>query len=169
MPHPIAKTALRLTAGLLITVTLAVGSYWYYLDRVLPEKWNHKNTAELREINKTKSGSAAKFAAFIKDVEAARSWKIYITSGLLSPEEQANLKLQNTQNAAAYRSKHVLGLAIDINLFQRHWFGYRQLMKASERKRWEASGILAIVNKHGLKWGGSFKSYYDPVHFEITK
>lgn len=103
-----------------------------------------------------------KFRQFIKDVEAS-GWKVIITSGYRSFEKQAQLKKENPKNAAPGRSRHNYGLAIDINAQS----GSKWLRKASSKEAWTKSGIVAIAERHGLKWGGSFAGYWDPVHFEV--
>ena len=150
-------------------VIMVVGGYFAYFDFLLPIQWRRNNQLQLSRIHETKPSSASLFRHFIEDVEAETGWKVFITSGLRSSEEQAALKRLNAKNASAERSKHVLGLAIDLNLVQRQWFGYQRLTKVCNRGRWKVSGVLRIADRHGLKWGGDFSSYYDPVHFEITK
>ncbi len=103
-----------------------------------------------------------RFRAFIRDVEAS-GWKVIITSGYRSWQRQAELKRQNSKNASPGRSRHNYGLAIDINAQSGSTF----LRKASSRDAWMKSGIVAIAEKHGLKWGGNFSNYWDPIHFEV--
>lgn len=103
-----------------------------------------------------------KFRQFIKAIEAT-GWKVVITSGYRSFEKQAQLKKENSKNAAAGRSKHNYGMAIDINAQS----GSKILRKASSKESWTNSGIPGIAEKMGLKWGGSFANYWDPIHFEI--
>lgn len=104
----------------------------------------------------------ARFRQFIKAVEDS-GWKVIITSGYRSFAKQAELKRQNPKNAAPGRSRHNYGIAIDINAQS----GSKWLRKASSRQAWLDSGIPQIAEKMGMKWGGNFNNYWDPVHFEI--
>lgn len=68
-------------------------------------------------------------------------------------------RLVQSGRSQTYRSKHLLGLAFDIDIrgFRREeipkWF-------------WDELGPAAEAYL-GLRWGGRFKSLYDPGHFEI--
>lgn len=45
--------------------------------------------------------------------------------------------------------------------------GTSYLRKASSKEAWEATGIPNIARDMGIRWGGDFKTYYDPVHFDL--
>ena len=107
------------------------------------------------------------FNAFIHDIEKETDWQILITSGYRTVEEQEILKKRDARNARAGQSKHNFGKAIDINLYQSTWMTGKWLLKSSPKKHWEDSDVLKIAKRYNLKWGGDFKLYYDPVHFEI--
>lgn len=62
-------------------------------------------------------------------------------------------------------SYHTFALAIDINLVNQTT-GER-LMKASKSALWEATGVPSYARSIGLRWGGNFASYYDPIHFDL--
>jgi D-alanyl-D-alanine carboxypeptidase len=96
-----------------------------------------------------------------------RIGRYLITRGYRTVEEQEILKKRDDRNARAGQSKHNFGKAIGINLYQSTWMTGKWLVKSSSKKRWEDSGILKIAKRYNLRWGGDFKSYYDPVHFEI--
>jgi hypothetical protein len=102
-----------------------------------------------------------KFRQFIRDVEQS-GWSVIVTSGYRTFARQAQLRAQDSRNAQPGLSLHNYGLAIDINA-QR---GATWLRKASSRKAWVDSGIPAIAKRHGLRWGGDFTGYHDPVHFD---
>jgi hypothetical protein len=106
------------------------------------------------------------FNNFISAVESETEWNVNITSGKRTPEQQAELKRQNPKNASAYNSKHVYGLAIDINLYSTYTLQY--IRKADTKATWLSTGVPEIAKRFGLKWGGDFKTYHDPVHFEFA-
>jgi hypothetical protein len=61
-----------------------------------------------------------------------------------------------------------LGRAVDICLYKKHNFVFTKwIVKSTSKEEWENTNILKIAKKYNLKWGGNFKGYYDPVHFEI--
>jgi hypothetical protein len=121
----------------------------------------------LRGIKSTDLKSHTAFSNFIKDIEKETNWQVYMTSGYRTEDEQERLNEKDARNADAGQSKHNFGKAIDLNLYKNNWIGNVWLMKATDKKHWEDSGVLKLAQKNGLKWGGNFKNYYDPVHFEI--
>lgn len=117
----------------------------------------------LKELN---PAYQKRFRQFIADIEKI-GYKVLITSGYRSFEEQAELKRQNSKNASSGRSMHNYGTAIDINLISKK--DGSQLMKASSSYDWEQTGVVSLAKKYGFKWGGAeaFGGYHDPVHFEV--
>jgi len=107
------------------------------------------------------------FRKFIAEIEKNTNYKVLITSGFRSFAKQAQLHLENSSNAAAGKSLHNFGLAIDINLVSKK--DGSMLMKASSDESWKKSGVLDIAKKLGLEWGGGgkFGSYDDRVHFQV--
>jgi hypothetical protein len=126
---------------------------------------NNSALNELGEINKE---YAARFKSFIDDTEKETGWKVEIISGLRSKEEQIQLKRDNPQNAAVNKSRHVLGRAIDINLYKREGIFTLRLKKFSPKASWQKTGIPEIAKRYRLLWGGTYRNYHDPVHFEIN-
>ena len=106
------------------------------------------------------------FRDFVTAIETETDWNVHISSGKRTPEQQAELKGKDPRNAAAFSSKHVLGQAIDINLYSTYTLQY--IRKSDSKEEWLATGVPAIAKRFGLKWGGDFKTYHDPVHFEFT-
>ena len=41
------------------------------------------------------------------------------------------------------------------------------LMKATDKATWQNSGVPAIGEAVGMRWGGHFSSNYDPIHFDL--
>ena len=105
---------------------------------------------------------------YIKLSIVETDWSVEIISGLRSREKQKELLRENGKNAAVDKSRHVLGRAIDINLYKRNWLWRIWLKKYNSKKDWKNSGVVRISEKYGLLWGGSYHSYHDPVHFEIN-
>jgi hypothetical protein len=147
---------------LIIFFSLTVIGKFLYSETLLQQ--NERMLAEIQTVNPT---SFARFDKFIQDIETHTKWRVYVTSSFRTAEEQAELRQDDPRNARSGKSKHNLGRAIDLNLYpaQQVWKGW--LRKSSPKKSWEQSGVIEIAHKHGLKWGGHFKTYYDPVHFEI--
>lgn len=106
-----------------------------------------------------------RFKKFIKRVEDETDYSVYITSGYRTFEKQDQLHKANSKNAKPGYSLHNYGLAIDINLFK----GDSWIRKASPKQDWINSGAVKIAKEEGLRWGGDFSNYYDPVHFDYYK
>lgn len=116
-------------------------------------------------LAKLQPDASKKLTAFITKIESTSSWKVEIISGLRTKERQAELKNENAKNASPNNSKHVKGLAIDINLYKP--FSFEKLKKSSAKTAWASTGIREIAAELGLEWGGDYKSYHDPVHLEL--
>jgi hypothetical protein len=125
------------------------------------------NWRRLSEIEGVSKASYQTFSKFIDDIESQTEWNVEIISGLRSRERQKELQKENSKNASVDKSRHVLGKAIDINLYQKNWLWRVWLKKFNSRKDWKNTGVVRISEKYGLLWGGSYHNYHDPVHFEI--
>ena len=125
------------------------------------------NWRRLSEIEDVSEASYRTFSRFVDDIESQTEWNVVIISGLRSREKQKELLRENSKNAAVDKSRHVLGRAIDINLYKKNWLWRVWLKKFNSKKDWRNSGVVRISEKYGLLWGGSYRSYHDPVHFEI--
>ncbi len=125
------------------------------------------NWRRLSEIEDVSVNSYRTFSRFIDDIESETEWNVKIISGLRSKKKQKELLRENAKNASADKSRHVLGRAIDINLYKKNWLWRIWLKKFNSTKDWRNTGVVKISEKYGLLWGGSYRSYHDPVHFEI--
>jgi len=125
------------------------------------------NWRRLSEIEGVSEASYQTFRKFIDDIESQTDWNVEIISGLRSRERQKELLSENSKNASIDKSRHVLGRAIDINLYRKNWLWRVWLKKFNSRKDWKNTGVVRISEKYGLLWGGSYHNYHDPVHFEI--
>jgi hypothetical protein len=106
------------------------------------------------------------FSELINRFEKNSDWRIEIISARRTKERQAELKKENSKNAAPENSKHVRGLAIDINLYNPYTF--QRLKKSDSKSAWQETGIHLLAEHLQLEWGGNYRTYHDPVHFEIN-
>lgn len=103
------------------------------------------------------------FRAFLRDIEKM-GYKVKITSGYRTFQEQIALKKQNSSNATAGYSHHNYGTSLDMNVIK----GNNWLRKSSSKSDWEKTGIPQMAKeKYNLRWGADFKGYHDPVHFDL--
>jgi hypothetical protein len=125
------------------------------------------NKSELNDIATVDKRCSDIFKAFVNEIESKTDWEVSIISGLRSKSDQIKLKRENSRNAAVDKSRHVLGRAIDINLYKRVGLRRIWLKKANSKVEWRRTGVPAIAERYHLLWGGSYHNYHDPVHFEI--
>ena len=119
------------------------------------------NREKLRDMGTNQ----ATFETFIKRVHKETAYTVYITSGYRSTEHQKRLYKQNNKNAKPGRSPHEYKRAIDINLLSMKG----HIRKRDSKEMWMKTGVPQIAADMGLRWGGNFKYYHDPVHFEVRK
>jgi hypothetical protein len=151
---------------LLITIVI-VGLLLFFYFPIEDFYHNRQNEQALLDIKRVNPESYETFKAFIHHIEATTDWEVQIISGYRDKAQQAELKKKNRKNAPAGKSKHNMGKAIDINVVQKNLFSSKRLLKSSSKQQWEASEITAIAKFYNLHWGGDFKNYHDPVHFEL--
>lgn len=104
-----------------------------------------------------------KFSKLIDRIEKETDYNVIITDGYRTFADQQKEHEIDPRNPPAGDGFHVYGLAIDINATN----GTSYLRKASSKEDWENSGIPNIAREMGFRWGGDFKTYYDPVHFDL--
>jgi len=126
------------------------------------------NRSELDELAGKNKEYGARFEHFVADLEKESDWKVMIISGLRTRDEQIQLKRDNPRNASVDKSRHVLGRAVDINLYKQDGLGKIWLKKSSSKTLWRKAGVEQIAKRYGLLWGGTYRNYHDPVHFEIN-
>ena len=73
------------------------------------------------------------------------------------------LKEENPKNASPGRSVHNYAAGVDFNVTDPNG----KMFKKEERNPWIEQGIVAMAEKSGIKWGGTFSGYVDSVHFYI--
>lgn len=105
-----------------------------------------------------------KLRRFIDRVEKETDYNVIMTDAYRTFAEQQKEHLADPRNPAPGDSLHDFGFAIDINATD----GMSYLRKSTSKEKWEASGIPQIARDMGIKWGGDYVSYYDPVHFDLS-
>ncbi len=93
---------------------------------------------------------------------SARGWVPTARSGFRSAAEQNRLHALDKRNPPAGHSSHERGQALDCNFTK----DGVTLLKDTPKAVWDASGIPFLAMLCGLRWGGNFPTYYDPVHFD---
>lgn len=157
----------KLKFGVLIFLFI-IGTIWLAYLPLLRAYSQYRSAQELKDIERANPAAYAAFTAFIHDIEIKTEWRVLIVSGYRDEEKQALLKQMNPKNAAAGKSKHNFGKAIDICVFRRKGLFTQWLVKGSSKRAWETSQITTIAKTYKFHWGGDFNNYYDPVHFEVN-
>jgi hypothetical protein len=152
---------------ILFAFLVLLGLAWFLYVPILGTYSHRCNERELQVIKSVNPASYTTLSAFIEDIETKTDWKVLIVSGYRDEKKQALLKKQNPKNASPGKSKHNFGKAVDICVFKRSGLLPRWLVKSSSKKAWENSQIVAIAAAYKLEWGGNFKNYHNPVHFEV--
>ena len=117
------------------------------------------NQKALNEMGTNKD----EFVQLFKRIHKETPYLVFVTSGYRSHEKQKKLYAQNPKNAKPGHSPHQAKRAMDINLIS--WRGL--IRKADTKERWEETGVPQIAEEMGFRWGGNFRSYHDPVHFDL--
>jgi hypothetical protein len=98
--------------------------------------------------------------------------KIQLNDGYRSPKRSNELIAAweargrtGPKPAAAGTSYHNAGLAIDFNPY----INGQVLLSSAPKASFISSGLVAIGESLGLRWGGYFSTNYDPIHFDFGK
>ncbi len=116
----------------------------------------------LRYLSKLGSNQV-QFQQLIDTIQQQTPYVVYITSGHRSTVHQKKLYAQNSKNAKPGSSPHEFKRALDINLIGP--FGW--IRKSDSIDTWKRTTVPSIAKTLGFRWGGDFKSYHDPVHFDL--
>ena len=116
---------------LLITIILSVGYICFTI--VYDLRIRFINRSELKDIAGVNEDYGTRFTHFVDAIEKETDWKVEIISGLRTKEEQIQLKRDNPRNASVKKSRHVLGRAVDLNLYKRNGFRFIRLKKVIRR------------------------------------
>ena len=105
------------------------------------------------------------FDKLIENIHNETDCFVYITSGYRTTSQQKILYERDNKNAKPGTSPHEFKIAIDLNLIcSGDW-----IVKKDSKETWEETGVPQLAKKLDFRWGGDFKTYHDPVHFEIQK
>lgn len=130
------------------------------IKKFVGEEIDEQNEIIISNLHPSVRDLFRKFLAGIKDL----GFKPLLTSGYRSFEKQKKLHAQNPSNAQAGFSPHNYGFAVDLNLISLKKNTY--IRKADSRAKWILTGVPALAKQLGLRWGGDFQTYHDPVHFD---
>ncbi len=111
---------------------------------------------------------------FLKDVAVlidfiANVKKLKVTGGWLERNKAIQKILLDAGLSKTMKSNHLIKLAIDFNLFFKNIVLTNKRKKDLTTKEWEIMAEIGVFweNINSLnRWGGFFKSIYDPGHFE---
>lgn len=113
-----------------------------------------------------------RWAAVFVELARKRGIPLYVHTAFRTEAEQAKVNSAGNSKAAYPRSAHNIGEAVDVVHGVYHW--------TMTRQEWALLHVLGLraldlvnrdlkkVDKLQLVWGGSFKSLYDPAHWEIA-
>jgi hypothetical protein len=113
--------------------------------------------------------------AFIYRCWTEKEISIRINSTYRSPAHQKRLRDEWDSGTAKYKEDHAkpalagsswhnTGMAFDFNPTLKSGV---TLMKATDKGTWQNSGVPAIGESVGMRWGGHFPTNYDPIHFDL--
>lgn len=130
------------------------------VNKKIAVKFSNNNQHYLDLLNPAAKQS---FTNFIKDIES-KGFAVVINNTYRPTSEQIALKKKDKRNAAAGFSTHEYGEAVDLSLIKNGvWIN-----KNSSLATWNATGIPQLAKqKYNMRWGGDFKGYNDPVHFDL--
>lgn len=154
------STVINISAGVLLAAIIVWKrrAIWYYIKLPIRMANDALNTLELEKLHPK---AKPIFATFIDRIKKL-GYDVTITSSYRTFQKQAQLKKENSANAAAGRSFHNYGLACDINLEKDGKFW----KKATSVAEWNKTGVPELAKSLGLLWGGTYKNYLDAIHFE---
>jgi LAS superfamily LD-carboxypeptidase LdcB len=129
-------------------------------------KLDERSVGQIATLQSTVQTMATDFLTRAKAWAQSKGLDVIVTEGLRSLERQQELYAQGrtkpgdiVTNAKPGQSNHGSGRAFDVIITKNG--------KAVDQKSlWNELG--AIGKSVGLRWGGDFKSIYDPEHFEFA-
>lgn len=102
------------------------------------------------------------FSDFLSEVQA-KGFNVLIQGVIYNVEKGIELNKINPKNPIW--SYHTFGFAVDLNIINVDT--KRSYMKIDTKQTWEDSFVPQIARNHGLFWGGDYRTYHDPIHFEF--
>ena len=149
----------------ILIVLLRKGKKNTKMEQISVEKtWDPKTDAQIQKLHPNLRGIASKF---INEVEKKLGKKLRIASGLRTFDEQNALyaKGRTAPGTVVTRAKggesyHNYGLAFDVYYTNNGSVDLKTAIKPD---------VAKIGQELGLEWGGSWKSFKDMPHFQLTK
>lgn len=140
-----------------IALLFGAGLGIYFLTKTDEKKTNADHIKTLTP------GAKKIFVPFIADLTKA-GLQPSIYSSKRGYFKQARLYSKDKRRAKPGTSKHEKREALDIALKYKGSY----LTSKTPVSVWIQSGAPQIAQKYGLKWGGTFKGYFDPNHFQTS-
>lgn len=113
-----------------------------------------------------------RWSAVFVELARMRGIPLYVHCAFRTEAEQAKVNASGNSKAGYPRSPHNIGEAVDIVHGVYHWNLTRQEWAFLAVLGWRALDLvnrdLKKVDQLQLTWGGSFKSIWDPAHWEVT-
>ena len=113
-----------------------------------------------------------RWAAVFVELARMRGVPLYAHCAFRTEAEQAKVNSSGNSRAAFPRSPHNIGEAVDIVHGVYHWNLTRQEWAFLAVLGWRALDLvnrdLKKADQLQLTWGGTFKTLWDPAHWEIT-
>jgi peptidoglycan L-alanyl-D-glutamate endopeptidase CwlK len=149
----------------ILIVLLRKGKKNTKMEQISVEKtWDPKTDAQIQKLHPNLRGIASKF---INEVEKKLGKKLRIASGLRTFDEQNALyaKGRTAPGTVVTRAKggesyHNYGLAFDVYYTNNGSVDLKTAIKPD---------VAKIGQELGLEWGGSWKTFKDMPHFQLTK
>jgi peptidoglycan L-alanyl-D-glutamate endopeptidase CwlK len=157
------KLIKRIIIGVLTSVIIAlILMYRYHLKyfylKLITPKVNIENEEKYKDLHPV---FKYHFYKFLKTLEK-QGVKIIATSGYRSIEKQNELYNAGITNTKGGYSTHNFGIGADLNLITPEGVN---LKMATSKNKW--LDTIQGFESFGLRWGGNFSGFYDPVHFDI--
>jgi hypothetical protein len=156
--------------GAIMVITIVVASVIFKkkisntLDMEVEKTWDSKTDDKIKKLHPQLRPIASKF---INEVQKRLGHKLRITDGLRTFAEQDALyaKGRTTSGKIVTRAKggqsyHNYGLAFDCYFTQDGKVTFAKAINAD---------IAKIGKELGLEWGGSWTSFKDMPHFQLSK
>jgi peptidoglycan L-alanyl-D-glutamate endopeptidase CwlK len=132
-----------------------------------------KRTIEnLGSLNKKALAKLDRFLVIVESIMTPKGIKVEVISGLRSWSAQAALYAQGRTKPGRIVTKarpgsswHNYGLAIDLGLFKNGIY-LDESKPAEADKLYAEIGRIAEVN--GIEWAGTWKTFQETPHFQVT-
>jgi hypothetical protein len=115
-------------------------------------------------------GVRSKFLQFFTKILEIKGYKYIITSSYRTLERSQDFrdKIGKDKQPPPGRSRHNLSAALDMQVVRLS--DGKRYRKNTPSKIWrkELPELMDVYKSLGMKWGGTFKQYNDPIHFTFT-